>query len=236
MSEKITSTPHQPMAGIDQLVRRDGLDTDNQNLSNRHSILVRRMRLLLPVAALCIIGVTMAVSGHETSLIPVPREQVIPQTASRNELVNPKFQSEDSNNHSYTITADRATQNAADMNSVHLEKPIANMELGNSSHVEINAQGGTYNQQAGNLDLKGAVEIHHDTGYELKTDSMNIDVAKKIMTSSSSVTGHGPAADITAAGMNADGNQKIVTFVGPAKLILRLNQAPQTTKDEQEEK
>ncbi len=226
MSENQTSAAHKHMSGIDQLVRHDDLHIENQELSHRHSILVRRMRLILPVAALCIIGVLMAVSGREAPLTPVPREQILPQTVSRNELVKPKFQSEDSGNHAYTITADRATQDAADMNMVHLEKPVADMEMDNTTHVQINAQDGAYNQQVGNLSLRGMVKIQHDTGYVLNTESMDIDVTKKTMTSSSAVTGNGPAADVIATGVNVDGNQKIITFAGPAKLTLRLDQNP----------
>lgn len=236
MSENQVSSAHKHMSGIDQLVRDDDQHTENQELSQRHSILVRRMRLILPVAALCIIGVLMAVAGREAPLTAVPREQVLPQTVSRNELVKPKFQSEDSGNHAYTITADRATQDAADMNMVHLEKPVADMEMDNATRVEINAQDGTYNQQAGNLNLRGAVEIHHNTGYNLKTESMNIDVAKKTMMSSSAVSGSGPAADITATGVNVDGNQKIITFTGPAKLTLRLDTALTETKENEQAK
>lgn len=231
MSEPLSSSRQQPMEGFDTFVRHDDRNAENQDLSNRHTILVRRMRLLLPVAALCVIGVLITVAGHDAPLAPVPREQILPQTASHNELVKPKFQSEDSSNHAYTITADKATQNATDMNMVYLEKPVANMEMGDNSHLDINAHDGAYNQQSGSLNLRGQVEMRHGNGYELKTESMDIDVVKKIMSSTSAVNVYGPTANITATGMSADNNQKIVTFIGPATLILRPNKPVTQVKE-----
>jgi lipopolysaccharide export system protein LptC len=160
---------------------------------------------------------------------------VSPQTVTHNELVNPKFQSEDSHSQPYTITADKATQNAEDMDTVILQKPVADMTLKSGGWVSLKADNGAYKQSTGNLDLDGQVEVHHDSGYEIHTNKMNIDVTGQTILSDGPVTGHGPAADITANGLQANGNDDTLIFKGPAKLTLRKAQetSPSSQKEPQ---
>lgn len=207
--------------GMDRLIRSDGDIAHRKTSGRRHTTLVRWMRLLLPVVALGFIAIVMSFSGQNSKIAAVPRETVLPSSVSRNELINPKFQSEDAKNNPYTITADKAVQNTEKMDDIQLEKPVADMALGNKGWVAIKAISGIYNQISGNLDLNGKVEVHHDSGYELGSEKMMIDVKSNTITSTTPVTGHGPSADISAAGLTADGTTKKIIFTGPAKLILR---------------
>ena len=170
---------------------------------------------------MAIVAVLMTWKDDQAPLAPVPREKVSPQTVSQNELINPKFQSEDANAQPYTITADKATQNAADMDTILLQKPVADMTLKSGDTVSLKAVNGSYKQGAKTLDLNGQVEVHHNSGYVITTEKMNIDVTGQTIESQTPVTGHGPAADITATGLSVDGTAKTVIFKGPATLILR---------------
>jgi lipopolysaccharide export system protein LptC len=205
---------------IDLLIRSDENIQLNNQKSKRHSSIVRSMRLLLPIAALAVIVVIMAWKSDNTPVTAVPREQISPQTVSQNELINPKFQSEDNSGQPYSITADKATQNAEDMNTLLLQKPVADMTLKSGGAVKVTATNGQYKQEQKGLTLDGNVTVHHNSGYEIQTEKMNVDVTGQIITSDSPVTGHGPEADISATGLNVNGNSKIVIFNGPAKLIL----------------
>lgn len=206
---------------IDLLIRSDENIQHNNKKSRRHSKIVRSMRLILPVAALAVIVIIMAWKSDNNPVTAVPREEISPQTVSQNELVNPKFQSEDNSGQPYSITADRATQNAEDMNTLFLHKPVANITLKSGSTVSLTAINGEYQQAEKGLMLDGAVEVQNDSGYKIQTQKMNIDVTGQIITSDTPVTGHGPQADITASGLNVNGDSKILIFNGPAKLTLR---------------
>lgn len=206
---------------FDLLIRSDANIQLNTKRSKRHSTIVRSMRLILPIAALSVVVVLMVWKGDNNPVTAVPREQISPQTVSQNELVNPKFQSEDDNGQPYSITADKAIQNAEDMNTLLLQKPIADIALKSGGTVSLTATNGEYKQEQKGLVLDGQVKVRNDTGYEIQTEKMNIDMTGQIITSDSPVTGHGPEADISASGMNVNGNSKIVIFNGPAKLTLR---------------
>ncbi len=214
-------------ARVDLLIRRDEDAHMRVTKTRRYSRYVRSLRLALPVVALAIVVVLMVWSDRDTQIKAVPRTDISPQTVTRNELINPKFQSEDSNSQPYTITADKATQNASNMDNILLDKPVADISLKSGNWIAIKAAQGEYNQKSGLLQLDGSVQMNHDTGYELQSDHMNIDVDQQTLMSDVAVTGHGPAAEISAQGLEADGKTDTVIFKGPAKLILR-----QTTNSE----
>lgn len=207
--------------GIDRLVRTDAESATIAERTHRSSRVVRGMRLLLPVVALSIVAIMVIWSDKREIIQAVPKESIAPQAVGQNELINPKFQSEDSHNQPYTITATKAYQNSANLDSILLDKPVADISLKNGGSVALQAGEGTYNQKASELLLKGDVQLKHNSGYEIHTNQMNINVTSQSMTSDQDVTGHGPAADIEAKGLEANGETDMVIFKGPAKLTLR---------------
>lgn len=209
---------------IDLLIRSDKDMEINTEKSKRHSSRVRIMKLIFPVLALAVVVVLMTWKSDNIPVAPVPRADISPETVTQNELVNPKFQSEDKDGQPYTITADKATQNAGDMDTLQLQKPVADMTLKSGGWVSLKAIGGTYQQSTGNLNLNEDVLIRHDSGYEIHAEKMNIDVKTQKVTSDSLVTGQGPAGDISASGLSVDGNSKTVIFTGPAKIIFKDTQ------------
>lgn len=219
------SVPSSPM---DRLVRSEEDIAARASKNKRYSRIVRSMRLAFPVLALAIVAVLMIWSEDKTPIKAVPRAEVSPQTVSRNELVNPKFQSEDSHNQPYSITADKAVQNTGNMDAIILQAPVADIQLRNGNHVEMKAANGEYNQKSGELQLDGAVKMQHNSGYQIETEQMTINVDGQTMSSDSPVTGHGPQADIRSQGLEADGKTDTVIFKGPATLTL----TPERTKSE----
>ncbi|MDY0029786.1 MAG: LPS export ABC transporter periplasmic protein LptC [Pseudobdellovibrionaceae bacterium] len=218
-------TPHS-LSSADRLVRSEEEIASRASRTRLYSRYVRSLRLALPVAALAIVVVLMVWSDQDTAPIKaVPRDEISPQTASRNELVNPKFQSEDGDSQPYTITADKATQNAENMDMIHLDKPVADINLKSGNWVALKAVQGDYDQKSGVLQLNGDVLINHDTGYELQSQTMNINIDGQTMSSDNLISGHGPAGEISAQGLEADGKTDKVIFKGPAKLILRHSPA-----------
>jgi lipopolysaccharide export system protein LptC len=207
--------------GMTRLVRSDEETARTSAKSRHHSSLVRKLRLLLPLAALAIVVVMFSWSDMDKISAPVPREKISPQTVGKNELLSPKFQSEDSSRQPYTITAEKAFQKSENLDQVILDKPVADINLKDGTWVALEAVGGEFSQSSGNLILDGQVKIFHDSGYELHTEHMNIDIKNETLSSTKPVTGHGPGADIEASGLTGTGDNKTLIFTGPAKLTLR---------------
>ena len=213
-------TSSHPAAGLTRLVRSNSDAATTVAQSTRHSSVVRRLRLVLPLIAVAIVGVMLAWSDMDANVEPVRREDVSPQTVGKNELLKPKFQSEDTKKQPYTITADKAFQESEDLDRVILDKPVADIALQDGAWIAIKATDGEYLQSAQKLNLKGNVRLYHDDGYELNTDAVDLDISNQTAHSSSPVTGHGPAGTISGAGLDATGQNGVLIFTGPASMTL----------------
>ena len=188
--------------------------------SIRHSTSVKKLRLILPLVAGAIVVFMFVWSDMESVAPPQRKEKVAPQSVGRNELLNPRFESEDKSQQPYTITANKAVQNSKDMNLVLLDKPVADISLKDNAWLAVEAENGEYQQVKQQLQLNGHVKLFHDQGYEMLTDKIDIDMITKKAVSTTPVSGHGPIGTITSNGLTADGTTGILTFTGPAKLVL----------------
>lgn len=188
-----------------------------------YSRFVRLMRLVLPLAALALVALLLSWPGMDERLsAPKPEDPAgAPQTVGRNELVKPHFESADRQNRPFTITADNAIQNATDPNVVMLDNPAADMKMSNGSWLAARAQKGSYRQDAEKLMLEGGVRLYHDSGYEMTTEKMLVDIKDNRAWSDQPVHVQGPAGTLDATGLQTKGHEGLLVFTGPAKLVFR---------------
>lgn len=186
-----------------------------------HSRFVRRMRLLLPLMAVGITGIVMAWPRLSTTLDVEPQKPVESKSlAGSNELVNPRFESTDSENRPFSITSARAVQSASDPALVMLEKPRGEMVLENGVKLEISAASGSYRQNEERLFLEGDVRLHHGDGYEITTEKLLVQMKDREAWSDRPVHGQGPAGTLDATGTHVRGADEVIVFTGPARLVL----------------
>ena len=188
--------------------------------SVRRTTLVKKLRLILPLIAGLIVVVMFVWSDMESVAPPQRKEDVSPQSVGRNELLNPRFESEDASQQPYTITATKAFQDSKDMNLINLDKPVADISLKDNAWLAVQSEKGEFEQVKQNLMLQGNVKLFHDDGYEMLTDKVEIDMIGEKAVSKTPVSGHGPIGSIKAQGLTADGKTGILSFQGPATLIL----------------
>jgi lipopolysaccharide export system protein LptC len=181
---------------------------------------VRRMRLILPLIALGIFAIVFVWSDVEQNKIIPAKDLVHAPTVGKNELVNPRFESTDSDNQPFTITAKRAVQNKEDDNLVMLEKPLADMLMKSGEWVAVEAERGSFRQDNKMLLLRGNVRLYHDKGYELEMEELDIDLTRNTALSNTNVTGQGPEGTLASKGLKGNSVEGKIVFNGPVKLIL----------------
>lgn len=194
----------------------------------KRSTSVKKLRLFLPLVAGLIVVVMFVWSDMESVAPPQRKDKIAPQSVGRNELLNPRFESEDSSQQPYTITATKAFQNTGNLNLIMLNKPVADIALKNNAWLAIESDQGEYEQVKQNLMLQGHVKLFHDQGYEMLTDKVQIDILSKTAVSTTPISGHGPAGTIQAQGMTADGNSGVVSFKGPATITFNQKTSQKT--------
>ncbi len=183
---------------------------------------VRVLRLVLPLAAIAIIGLLMSWPRLEDTMETVPPalQQAVPGKISKNELIDPRFESMDKENRPFTVSAARAVQSARDPEVVILEKPRADMTLKNNSWLAGEADKGAYRQNEEKLVLEGNVRLFHDQGYEVKMDKLLVNLKTGKAWSDADIYGQGPAGTLKATGMKADSASQTLVFTGPVRLVL----------------
>lgn len=206
-------------ARLERLSRRDERALDVAGYTR----FVRVMRMALPLAAVGVFAILFIRTGVEDKLI-VPIESDKPkikmQNITKNELINPKFESMDKKQQPYKITADRAVQGEKNKDLIMLDRPIGVMTMKGGVNITVHSDAGAYRQDTERFFLQGSVLMEHGDGYSLFSEEAHIDMKQNFAWSEKDVRGRGPNILIDAKGVRANGNTGEIIFAGPAKLIL----------------
>jgi lipopolysaccharide export system protein LptC len=183
--------------------------------------LVRRLRIILPVAGLLTIAI-VALWPRIRDIFNKPTETSQEERQAR--MVNGRFVGSDVHGRPYTVTYDTAQQPPGG-GPVDMVNPIAELTLQNGHWVAVKADRGRYDQAAGLIDLAGHVELFHDEGYRFTTERAHVEFQKNLIWGDRAVEGRGPKGDIFARGFRVINNGDAITFTGAGRLILRPNAA-----------
>lgn len=207
----------------ERLERLSRFSADKQvTHSVRYTSFIRRMRLFLPLVAVCIIVALMAWPDRQSTIAILEESQKESlQSIRKNELSSPKFESVDSKNQPFTITAERAVQADNNENILLLERPLGELQLNTGGRVTLQSESGKYWQEQEQLELENEVALKNSDGYTLNTARLDIDMNAGTAKSETDVSGFGPAGTLMAKGLEADNNAGVLVFAGPARLVLK---------------
>jgi len=191
-------------------------------VSKWYSRFVQMMKVLLPVVAALLI-ILILVWPYLRSEDLRFRLSFAALTANQNKdpsMVNPRFLGIGKENKAYSITADLARNLAAGSSSVELEMPKADITLDDGTWLVLTAKSGIFRQAKKTLDLTGAVNLFHDSGYEFKTSKAVIDLQKGVASGLEAVRGHGPFGEMQGEGFRLFDKGKTIIFTGKSKLVI----------------
>jgi lipopolysaccharide export system protein LptC len=189
-------------------------------VTHGYSKFVRLMRFILPLLAIGIIGLVMSWPKVEETMKTIPHEAGMPQNVAKNELVEPRYEGADEKNQPFAVTAHRAMQSGQDPDVVLLELPQGESTLNDGTLVKISADKGQYQQKAQKLLLEGNVTLGQSGEYEFRTEKLLLYLKYREAWSDAKVTGKGPAGTLEASGLHATGENNLLIFTGPVKLVL----------------
>ena len=205
-----------PRGSSDSSARRARLSA----LGTGYTLFVRITKIILPVAALVIVGIVMTRLSS-----PVLQPADIAPTADETkpgqiEVIKAQYEGVDDQGRSYTLIADRASRDANDDNRVLLDGPKADLMLEDGSWLALQAKAGTFGVDKAFLTLNDSVSVIHDSGYEIDFTSLDVDMKKKTAHSSAAMRIQGPQAQLTATGVNIEDNGNTIVFGGPVRILL----------------
>ena len=190
-------------------------------INRRYTAIVRSLRLVLPLAALVIVTIVVAWPRMDEAMAPIPKDALIPQAAiGKNELIDPHFESTNSDQQPYVITAARAVQSQKEEALILLEQPKADVTLEKGDMLHARSERGAYRQDTEMLVMDENVVLRHDSGYTLESERMNVSMKDQLAWTDLPVSGEGPSGTLEATSMNANNITGKIVFTGPAKMII----------------
>jgi len=186
-----------------------------------YSRLVRRLRIILPVAGLVTIAIVLLWPRIRAEFNR-PTETSAEERQAR--MVNGRFVGSDAHGRPYTVTYDSAQQPPGG-GPIDMVNPVAELTLQNGHWVALRAARGVYDQASGQVDLTGHVELFHDAGYRFFTERAHVEFTKNLIWGDRAVEGRGPKGEVIGRGFRVINNGDAITFTGPARLLLRPDAA-----------
>lgn len=220
----------------DRLAELNVQTTGNITSINKgYTRFVKFMRLGLPLVAVILTVVVITWPEMDDKIVIIPKEDLVPQSSNdigANELLNPHFETTDAQQNPVSVTAIRAVQSQDNPNLIKLDQPKADLKMKNGSAVHLEADKGTYEQEVEKLFLQDNVIISHESGYELYAEELRINLTTRQAFSDKNVRVIGSEAQVKATGLEANMEDGILIFKGPATLTLTpktTNNTPPTT-------
>jgi lipopolysaccharide export system protein LptC len=193
------------------------------SLSNRYSVFVGFMKVLLPAtaAALILLVVAWPQFTIEEEGFRLSVSKLAPGQAESLTMLNARFEGLDERDRPYSVTADIATQSENDKDLVMLERPKADITLSDGAWLALTAKSGEFHKEAQVLDLAGSVNLFHDKGFELRTESARVLLDEGIAEGTQPVEGQGSIGTIQAEGFRILDRGARIFFLGRSHLVIK---------------
>lgn len=196
-----------------------------------YSRFVAWMKVVLPFLALALVALIIIWPKLKTEdTFRIGFSSVRLSGTSEPGVDNARYVGTDENRQPYSITADLARVEGEGL--YNLELPKADLTLEDGTWLVLTAQTGRFIQDRQQLELHGGVNLFHDTGYEISTEELTMDLSRNSAESATPVAGHGPFGELKSAGLKLVDKGKIIYFTGPAHLVLFPAGSGQTQQDQ----
>jgi len=206
------SAAHQP--GVPEPLRRpDFLRW------RRHSRLIRRLRVALPIAIGLILGSLVGLVAynalHEAAVRPAEAETPI-------QLINPRFVGRDDKGRAFVITAKTATRDARDYQRVLLVEPALILDEQGAHPTRVSAKAGVYRETDRVLKLEGGVKLN-GADASFSTAASVFDTATGELAGSGPISGSGSLGEIIAKSYGVYDKGERMVFKGGVRARIDTN-------------
>lgn len=198
------------------------LGTRSTRIDRTYGRMVQFLKVALPTVALMLIALLIAwpqLSEH-TNLPGMTLLDIDGNSGDSMQLSNARYQGMDDKEQPYTVTAEKVRQGGLDANLVNLEAPKADIMMADESWAAITALTGVFNREEQLLDLVGSVNFFHDLGYEIRTESAQLNIAEGHAAGQEHVEGQGPFGQFNAEGFEIFDRGSRVVLTGKSRLLI----------------
>ena len=187
-----------------------------------YSHFVHMMKYLLPAAAMVLVAL-VAVWPHlktKDNGFRIGFSALKARETGDPSMINARYVGSDKNDQLFSITADLVRNAMKDAATVELVMPKADITLEDGTWLVLTAETGVFRRAAKTLELAGAVNLFHDSGYEFRTERIAIDLDIGSAVGTEPVEGQGPFGDLSGEGFILREKGKTIIFTGKARLLI----------------
>ncbi len=187
-----------------------------------HSRLVRILKISLPSVAVVAIALLLLwpqiMAQKEHFRLGITKPLIAGKTDVLS-IINSKFYSTDSKNQPFMLTSKLALETMPGSRIIDLTEPKADVLLKSDLWLAISAKSGVLQQKENMISLTDDVSVFSDSGYELHTQKVDIDLNTNNIKGSEKVDGLFPQGTITSEGIETRDKGEVIIFTGKAKLV-----------------
>lgn len=186
--------------------------------ARRHSLLVRILRIALPVVS--VVGVVVFIvvayvlpdlpAGISASSIDVTHNTIV--------MKDPHVSGFLRGGRTYEVRADRAEQSLENTKVATLDNIVATLGFGNGESAKIVAPHGTYFADTQRILLSDDIDIQSSNGASGKLQSADVDIPTGTMVSDKPLRFQSGGSSISAAGVHVFDKGGHIVFTGPVKV------------------
>ena len=201
-------------------------------VARRHSILVRAMRFALPMLALAMLGVYGATTWRIATLRSAGVQLEDIRISSDNLLMaSPKYSGNGKDGSRHSVRARSAETDLLSRNRVKLTAIEGEIIQLNGTRIDLTATRGTFEQEAGVLELFEQIDVHSSDGMTAKLTSATVYTKESRIVSNEPMTAQMPSGSVRARAMELMTKQRQATFTGDVavRMIPQQPQKPATS-------
>jgi lipopolysaccharide export system protein LptC len=189
----------------------------------RRSRLIDGLRILLPLLALVLVGLVLAWPQimRDSGGLGVPT--LVPGDGDQPDMLrmdSPRYVGQTSSDRPYEVNARAASLDPLRANIVHLDRPSADIVLGDDDEVRLVAANGTYDRDTEKLLLDGGIEVVTRSGYRFVTPSARVNLAQGQVRGWQQIEGAGPAGTLSANRFEIQDAGDVLRFDGRVRVTL----------------
>jgi lipopolysaccharide export system protein LptC len=202
-------------------VRRDAAADDAYAAALRHSRRVRFLRKAIPVACAggLVLPVLWGIVAPYARIAPDVQVGAVSIQGTKIRMDAPKLSGFKKDQKAYEVTAREALQDIKQPTVVELNNLNGRMEQETNSFARLTADWGRFDQTADRLDLKGAVRLRTDKGYEADLASARVDMKTGDIVTQERVEIRSKNGMIEADAMTVRENGKHAVFEGRVRSV-----------------
>lgn len=184
----------------------------------RHSMLVRRLRIWLPIAAFVI---SLAFIGISVIRAYLPENIRIESARIENGKIvmeRPAIAGRNDQGISYSMTAVRALQDIANPNMITLEDVKAAVPVNDDTIARVVATAGIFDRGTDRMQMTAPFDVNLSNGTTAKFQSADLDVKAGTLVTKDPIEINTEQASIVAQSLNIADNGKTITFSGQVRV------------------